>query len=74
MFEAARFLWNATRGYRLRPWRSPYVRWRVETYSGMKAETLTAKSVFAFAWANRCDLLRYLFWTGAVEREARRRD
>ncbi|MFB3814576.1 MAG: hypothetical protein ACE14L_10735 [Terriglobales bacterium] len=22
-----RFLWNATRGHRLAPWRSPYLRW-----------------------------------------------
>ena len=28
------FLWRATRGHRLQPWRSPYLRWRVETYTG----------------------------------------
>ncbi len=32
-----RFLWRATRGYRLRPWRSPYLRWRIETYWGTPA-------------------------------------
>ncbi len=34
MFAPLRFLWNATRGHRLAPWRSEYLRWRVETYSG----------------------------------------
>jgi len=74
LLASLRFLWNATRGYRLRPWRSPYVRWRVETFTGMQAESLTAKSIFGFAWTSRWELLRYLLWTGKLEREARRRD
>ena len=73
LLSALRFIWNATRGYRLTPWRSPYLRWRVETYSGKKAETLTAMSVFGFMWASRGELLRFLLWTGQVEREARKR-
>ena len=32
-----RILWRLTRGYRLRPWRSPYLRWRIETYWGLDA-------------------------------------
>lgn len=73
MLEPVRFIWNATRGYRLTPWRSPYVRWRIETYSGKKAESLTLASVFSFGWASRWELLSYLLWTGEVEREAKRR-
>jgi len=73
MFEAMRFLWNATRGYRLRPWKSPFLRWRVETYSGQKAETLTAKSVLGFMWSERGELLRFLRWTGQMQREARKK-
>jgi hypothetical protein len=72
LFAALRFLWNATRGHRLAPWRSEYLRWRVETYSGKRAETLTAKSVFGFMWAERWELLRFLAWTGQMEREAQR--
>lgn len=73
MFAAIQFLWNATRGHRLTFWRSEYIRWRVETYSGMRAETLTAKDIVSFAWNARWELLSYLFWTGQVNREARRR-
>lgn len=73
MLEAVRFIWNATRGHRLMPWRSEYVRWRVETYTGMKAETLTAGDILGFAWNSRWELLSYLWWTGEVQREARRR-
>jgi hypothetical protein len=47
------------------------LRWRVETYSGKKAETLTAGAVLGFMWAERWDLLRFLVWTGQLEREAR---
>jgi len=68
-----RFLWNATRGNRLTPWRSEYLRWRVETYSGQRAETLTPGRIFKFVWASRWELLSFLAWTGRLEREARKR-
>ncbi len=67
MLAAMRFLWNATRGARLTPWRSPYIRWRIETYSGQKAETLTARDVLAFTWNERGNLVRFLRWTGEME-------
>jgi hypothetical protein len=57
-----RFLWIATRGYRLRPWRSPYLRWRIETYSGIPAESITAQSFFQFVWSERIALWQYLLW------------
>ena len=50
MRSAVRFLWNATRGHRLRPWRSDYLRWRIETYSGREAHTIDAKEFFRFVW------------------------
>jgi hypothetical protein len=67
-----RFLWNATRGHRLAPWRSEYLRWRIETFSGKRAETLTAASVFAFLWSSKWELLSFLAWTNRLERETRR--
>lgn len=73
MFAAVRFLWNATRGHRLTPWRSEFLRWRVETYSGKRAETLTAKIVFGFMWATRWELLSFLRWTGTMQQEARKK-
>jgi hypothetical protein len=73
LFAPIRFLWNATRGHRLTPWRSEYLRWRVETYSGMPAETLTAARIFAFVWESKWELLSFLFWTGRLEREVRKR-
>jgi hypothetical protein len=73
MLEPLRFLWNATRGARLMPWRSPYLRWRMETYSGQWAEKMTAGRMLEFVWAERWELLRFLFWTGSVRREAERK-
>ena len=73
MLAPLRFIWNATRGHRLTPWRSEYLRWRVETYSGMRAETLTAASVLGFFWASRWELLHFLAWTHQLERDTRRR-
>jgi len=73
LFSALKFIWNATRGHRLAPWRSEYLRWRVETYSSKPAETLRARDIFAFMWASKWELLSFLLWTGQVQKEARRR-
>ncbi len=73
LFAPLRFIWNATRGHRLAPWRSEFLRWRVETYSGKPAETLRARDVLGFAWNSRWELLSFLAWTGRMEREARKR-
>jgi hypothetical protein len=70
LFSALRFLWNATRGHRFAPWRSEYLRWRIETYSGKKAESLKARDVFSFIWSSRWELLSFLAWTGRMNRDA----
>jgi hypothetical protein len=61
-----RFLWNATRGHRLAPWRSPYLRWRIETYSGIEADTIGPGQFAGFLWRERGRLLSFLWWTGTV--------
>ena len=73
MFAPIRFIWNATRGNRLTPWRSEYLRWRIETFSGQKAETLTPRKILAFVWESKWELLSFLLWTGSLEREVRPR-
>jgi hypothetical protein len=40
MRELLRFFWNSTRGHRLAPWRSPYLRRRMETYSGLQMDKI----------------------------------
>jgi hypothetical protein len=72
MLAILRFIWNATRGHRLAPWRSEFLRWRVETYSGKRAETLTAKDVLTFVWTSRWELIAFLGWVWAMDREARK--
>jgi hypothetical protein len=63
MGEELRFLWNATRGNRLRPWRSAYLRWRLETYSGQKAETVQARDFWNLFWKEKRQFFRFLRWT-----------
>jgi hypothetical protein len=65
----AAFLWQATRGSRLRPWKSPYLRWRVETYWGIPAEELNRTSFFRFAWAQRKAFWGFLRWAGRMQRD-----
>jgi hypothetical protein len=73
MLAPLRFLWNATRGHRLAPWRSEYLKWRIETFSGKKAESLRGRDVLAFVWKSRWELLKFLAWTGRLEHDVQRK-
>lgn len=55
-------LWRMTSGYRLCPWMSPYLRWRMETYWGLHAEDITFRQFWSFVWRRRGELLRYIRW------------
>lgn len=61
------FLWNATRGDRLRPWRSAYLRWRLETYTGQPADTVRAMDFWNLFWKEKRQLLRFLCWTSEIK-------
>jgi hypothetical protein len=52
----------------MQPWRSEYLKWRIETYSGMKAEEIKAQDMVRFLWREKWNLLRFLKWTGEVEK------
>lgn len=71
MFEPLRFLWKAGRGHRLRPWRSPWLRWRVETYSGLEAEQVRLRDCIRFSWRERWELLHFLAWTAEMKSHQR---
>ena len=62
-----RFLWRATRGYRLRPWRSSFLRWRMETYWGIPADQIGFQAFWRFVWQHRGDLERFLKWVERIE-------
>jgi hypothetical protein len=60
--KMVRLLWRLSRGYRLRPWRSPYLRWRMETYWGLHADEITFRQFWIFLWQHRADMWRYMQW------------
>ena len=60
--------WRLAKGYRLFPWRSPYLRWRMETWSGLHAEAITPGVFLSFVWEHRADLWRYLQWAAKEKR------
>jgi len=55
-------IWRLSKGYRLCPWRSPYLRWRIETFQGWHAERISFGGFWRFAWINRRALIRFLRW------------
>ena len=69
MLPALRFLWNATRGHRLAPWRSEYLKWRIETFTGVSAELISGFDVISFSWATRWELLSFLGWINQLHKE-----
>ena len=66
MFQTLSYYWNIARGYRLTPWRSPYLRWRFETFLGNEAANLTARKFFQLTWKYREHMERFVDW--AAER------
>lgn len=71
--SAVRLWWDGCRGFRLRPWRSPYLRWRVETYSGKPAGTLRLRDFVALFVAERGQIVHYLRWLGDLRELASER-
>ena len=67
-----RFCWVSTRGYRLRPWRSPYLRWRIETFSGIPADQVTFGVFWRFLWNERQGVWRFLRWGADMRRLEKR--
>jgi hypothetical protein len=69
------FYWVSARGYRLRPWSSPLLRWRIETYSGIPAEQVTFGVFWKFMWRERQSLSEFLKWGARMRKlEAQRRE
>ncbi len=73
MLTAWRYYWRTARGYRLRPWQSPYLRWRLETFFGGEAGRMDAREFFRVLWRERARLRRFLAWVAEREREQKRR-
>jgi hypothetical protein len=63
MFVALRYYWITSKGYRLRPWESPYIRWRLETFFGGDMHALGPRQFFALMWRERSRSGRFLAWT-----------
>src|ERR1700685_2301173 len=63
-----RFLWNSTRGHRIAPWRSPYLLWRIETFTGVKMTQIGFLEFWGFLWTERTSLWRFLKWTAEMDR------
>jgi hypothetical protein len=66
-------LWRLSKGYRLQPWNSPYLRWRMETYAGWRAERITPADFRRFMWQNHRELIRFLKWADRMDAAARHR-
>ena len=68
MFTAVRYYWTTARGYRLRPWASPYIRWRLETFFGGDMHALGASEFFTLLWRERARFENFLEWVAERRR------
>ncbi len=62
LFTALRYYWISAKGYRLRPWASPYIRWRLETFFGGDMHALGPGQFFALLWSERSRSRQFLAW------------
>lgn len=63
-----RYFWRVSKGHRLRPWLSPYLRWRMETFFGVHADALTREEFCRLLWQNRSQIRLFLNWCSQMER------
>ena len=70
MLNALRYYWIISKGYHLRPWASPYIQWRLETFFSKDAANLDAGKFFALMWGERARMERFLEWVSR-QREPR---
>jgi hypothetical protein len=68
MMTALRYYWMAAKGYRLCPWKSPYIRWRMETFFGPEAEPQGAANFCRLLWRERRRLEEFLHWAEEYHR------
>jgi hypothetical protein len=59
-------VWKLTKGYRFTPWKSPYLKWRLETYTGVHAEKIGFSEFWSVSWRCRKEFLRYLRWAARM--------
>jgi hypothetical protein len=67
-----RYYWITAKGYRLRPWASPYIRWRMETFYGTEAASLDVAKFLKILWRDRMRMRRFITWVGERRRAQRR--
>jgi hypothetical protein len=68
ILTAIRYYWFTAKGYRLRPWASPYIRWRLETFFGGDRHALGRAEFFQLIWRERARLSRFLEWVAERRR------
>ncbi|HKW88445.1 MAG TPA: hypothetical protein VJN21_06785 [Candidatus Acidoferrales bacterium] len=73
MLRALRYYWMVAKGYRLRPWRSPYLQWRMETFFGPEAASLDARKFFRLIWGERERMNRFIAWAAERRHEQKRK-
>lgn len=74
MLKMFRYYWTATKGYRLNPWNSPYIRWRFETFLGQEAANLNAAKFLRLSWKYRVEMEHFLNWAEERRKAQRQHD
>jgi hypothetical protein len=68
VWNVLQFYWLASRGYRLQPWKSPYIQWRFETFLGKEAANLDARQFLHLSWKYRRNLKSFAAWAATRRR------
>ena len=66
MWNLLSYYWIAARGYRFRPWASPYLCWRLETFLGAEAKDPSPRRFAGILWKHRREMQNFVDW--AAER------
>jgi hypothetical protein len=72
MWNLLTYYWMSARGYRLHPWDSPYLYWRLETFLGKEAEKRSPAQFLKILWKYRHQMQNFVDWAAERRREQAR--
>ena len=73
MLNALRYYWIISKGYRLRPWASPYIQWRLRDFLRRRGrQSHRIRILFSLLWRERVPRMgNFLQWVSERRREAK---
>lgn len=72
MIRIFKYYWITTKGYRFCPWRSPYVKWRIQTAFGVDKDKIDFCVFWKLMFIYRKPLWHFCKWVVTMQKLSER--